>query len=173
MAEAIAAFSLASNVIQVVDFGLKAASKCKEIYQEGSTSEIRHLERTSKELADLTIGLESSIKAASQPLTKDDHDLKDLSLKCSRAALDLQVELQKLSKGLGKRGAVIKFVKTYSHKRAIDELHRRLSEYQQVLNTRLLARLRYDTTYFSQIKFCRIQCSQGKCMAYPENPYDY
>lgn len=141
--EAIAAFGLACNVIQVVSFGLEVSSKFKEVQQQGSTVEVQDLENTSNELATLTLGLDSSIKTAPAPLTKDDHDLQELSRKCFKAATDLQVELQKLSKRKGqKRGTLMKTFVTLIRGGAIQDLHTRLREYERVLNTRLLVGLR-------------------------------
>jgi hypothetical protein len=46
--EAIAAFALACNVVQFVDFGLRTASRCQEIYNEGMTIEHEDLDYTSR-----------------------------------------------------------------------------------------------------------------------------
>lgn len=150
--EAIAAFGLACNVIQVVDFGLKTASKCRQIYKEGATIEVQDLENTSKNLAEVSRDLDAAIRRAqaAKPLKKEDHELQDLSVKCSKIAGDLQVELQKLSSESkqSKRASLIKTFKTISRKGTIDDLYKRLSEYERVLNTRLLARLRYEAELF-------------------------
>jgi len=37
----VTAFSLAAGVLQVLDFSLKALSKCKEIYKDGSLAQHR------------------------------------------------------------------------------------------------------------------------------------
>jgi hypothetical protein len=89
--EAIAAFALACNVIQVVDFALKAASKCQQIYKEGRTIEQQDLDYTSKHLAEISEKLSDSIGNAptNKPLTKDDHELQDLALKCAESARNL------------------------------------------------------------------------------------
>jgi septal ring factor EnvC (AmiA/AmiB activator) len=150
--EAIAAFGLACNVIQVVSFGLEVASKSKEIQQKGSTIEVQDYEDTSKELADVINALDSSIKNAPSPLTKDDHDLQALSRNCSKAATDLQAELQKLSaRNQRRRGTLSKTLITLTRGGAIQGLHKRLREYERVLNTRLLVRLRYATEFIMRV----------------------
>lgn len=141
--EAIAAFSLACNVVQVVDFALKVSSKCKEIARTGSTIEIQDYENTSKQLAELTHSLNASINTTPKPLGKDDQDLLDLSRKCCRVASDLKLKLEELSVKNGKqRGTLGKAWKTFRDDRSIQDLHKRLKEYEQALNMRLLTRLR-------------------------------
>jgi hypothetical protein len=88
---------------------------------------------------------------APQPLTKEDQELKDLSVKCSKLAVELQDELCKVSSHKRRREAVGQAVKILIHKGTIEELQRRLSECQDVLNTRLLARLRYAIYYQSAL----------------------
>src|SRR5438552_1076295 len=104
MAEAIAALSLAGNIIQVVDFGLKVVSKCKEVHREGTTINIRDLEDMSTHLASLTGHLNCSMQNAPQPLTREDQELKGLSVKCSKLAAELQDELCKVSSHKRRRG---------------------------------------------------------------------
>lgn len=142
--EAIVAFGLACNVVQVVDFALKVTSKCAEIARTGSTLEVQDYQNTSNQLANLTEGLNAAIDRAPKPLTRDDQDLLDLSRKCSGAAAELQHKLEELSttKNRGKRNVIGKAFKTFTSDRAIRDLHRRLTEYERVLNTRILVRMR-------------------------------
>lgn len=144
--EAIAAFGLACNVIQVVDFGLKIASKFREIYDEGRTIEHQDLDYTSKHLAEINEKLSASIQNArtNKPLTKDDHELQDLAVKCARSARDLRDELDKLkiSGRHGKRAAVFKAFKSIRRNDAINKIRDRLCEYERVLDTRMLPRLK-------------------------------
>ena len=144
--EAIAAFALACNVVQVVDFGLKAASKCREIYREGRSIEHQDLNYTSKHLAEITENLSASILYArtNKPLTKEEHELADLAAKCTKTATDLQDELDKLmlSGRQGKRAAVFKAIKSIRRNDSIKKIKDRLGEHESVLNTRLLSRLR-------------------------------
>jgi hypothetical protein len=144
--EGIAAFALACNVIQVVDFALKTASKCQQIYKEGRTTEHQDLDYTTKHLAELSEKLSESLKNAktSKPLTKDDQELQDLALKCEESARDLRGELDRLTtpSRRGRRAAVVKVFKSIRRNGDINEIKDRLGAYERVLNTRLLSRLR-------------------------------
>ena len=62
--EALVALGLASNVIQFVDFGIKAASKCHEIYKHGATIEQQNLQSTATTLLDLSGRLQMSLQGA-------------------------------------------------------------------------------------------------------------
>lgn len=144
--EAIAAFALACNVVQVVDFGLKTASKFGEIYKEGSTIDHQDLYYTSKQLAEITEKLSASIHQAqtNKLLTRDEDQLADLADKCTKCAKDLRKELDNLtlSGGQGKRAALSKAIKSFRRNDGIKKIKDRLGEYERVLNTRLLSRLR-------------------------------
>jgi hypothetical protein len=144
--EAIAALALACNVIQVVDFALKTASKCQEIYNEGRTIEHQDLDYTSKHLAEISEKLNESIQNAqtNKPLTKDDHELQDLALKCVESARNLRDELDKLTipGRKRKRAAVTKVFMSIRRNDDINKIEERLRGYERVLNTRLLSRLR-------------------------------
>lgn len=144
--EAVAALALACNVVQVVDFGLKTASKCREIYNKGHTAEHQDLEDTSKHLAEITGNLSVSIQNAqtNKPLTKDDHELQSLAQRCTESANNLQEELDKLkSPGrLGKRAALLKTWQSMRKSNDIKRIKDKLLEHEAVLNTRLLSRLR-------------------------------
>jgi hypothetical protein len=145
--EAIAAFALTCNVIQVVDFGLKTTSKCQQIYKEGSTIEHQDLDYTSKHLAGISEKLSKSIQDAqtNKPLTKDDYDLQDLGVKCVESARNLRDELDKLTIP-GRHGNIAavlnKAFKSMRRNGDINKIKDRLCAYERVLNTRLLSRLR-------------------------------
>ncbi len=144
--EALPAFALACNVFQVVDFGLKTASKCREIYKEGSTIEHQDLGYTTKHLADITANLSTLIQnaATNQPLTKENHELQVLAHKCTECANNLRDELNKLKVPgrQGKRAAVLKTWKSLWKSDEIKQIKDKLCEYERVLDTGLLSRLR-------------------------------
>ena len=144
--EAIPAFALACNVIQVVDFGLKTASKYREIYKEGSAIEHQDLEYTTKHLAEITGNLSTSIQNArtNKPLTKDDNELQNLAQQCTESADNLRNELDKLKTPgrQGKRAALLKTWKSVRKSDDIKKIRDKICEYERVLDTRLLSRLR-------------------------------
>lgn len=59
--EAIAAFSLAAAVINVVDFGLKTVAKCYEIHKEGTTFRNIDFEHSCETLEHATKHLDKTI----------------------------------------------------------------------------------------------------------------
>jgi hypothetical protein len=144
--EAIAAFSVACNVIQVVDFGLRTVSKCREIYNQGTAIDHQDLDNTSKHLAEINEKLSTSIQNAltNKPLSKDEYELQELAFKCTRTASDLRDELDKLKifGRRGKRAVLAKAWKSIRRNDTINKIKERLSDYERVLNTRLLLRLR-------------------------------
>ena len=84
-------FSLVCGVIQVVDFTTKALLKCKELYQEGSSSEYQELEDLTNHLVQVCNKLELPTveQNAESPGAPDDQSLLEVAGKCSSMADDL------------------------------------------------------------------------------------
>ena len=149
--EAIAAFGLACNVIQVVDFSTKVAAKCKELYKDGASSENKDIESMAKHLTDLSTGLKSP-SAVQRPGSvphscqdeQDLQDLQELAQKCSGTATELIGEIQKLCihDRRKKRDVLRKAVKVIWEKDAIEDIQKRLEKYRSALDTRILINLR-------------------------------
>lgn len=142
--EALAAFGIACNVIQVMDFAAKTASKCREIAETGSTNELLDYDRTSEQLAGLLEGLKISIDDAPKPLGKEDQELYDFSKECCAVAQELQSKLEDLTGATQarKRRKVSQLAKTLVSSGSIRKICRRLEGYERTLNTSLLVRLR-------------------------------
>lgn len=145
--EAIAAFGLACNVIQVISFGLQAADVCKQIYSKGSADGVSEVTITAHHLEELSQCLQKSINGAAhaKPLTKEDSQLLDIAIKCSETAAKLRAELAVITmQGTPSRMAAFKKAyQTVRRKRTLEELHKRLQDYERSLNTQLLAQLKY------------------------------
>lgn len=159
--EDIAALTLAFNVIHVVELGLKAASKCREIYDKGSTTEHQDLEYISEQLAEITGNLSASIQ---NPLTNKPLTLENLTLwsltrlarNCTTNANNLLDKLHTL-KSPGRQGKRAALLKTWRWMRRSNEIKRindKLLEDERELNTRLLSRLRYAV-------FSEVSCESG------------
>ncbi|KAJ9657846.1 hypothetical protein H2198_004042 [Neophaeococcomyces mojaviensis] len=137
--ETIAALSLACNVIQVVETGLKTAKFLKETYDKGSSQENKDLHDLSTRLSTATIDLQAAIQplACSQSLTKDEAELLEIAKKCDRLANDLKQRAVP-NTSARRRDRLKQSVKAYWNKDDVDEIRIRLERYQQTLHTRLL-----------------------------------
>ena len=137
--EAIAAFSLACNVIQVVDFGIKVASKSRELYRDGTTCESEDLQRTTDHLSQASASLGKSMKGA------NDKELETIATECRSAARELLLKLDDLKLGANKnsRGirAIGRAMKSIRKKDAIKQLQARLETCRRSLDTGILVHL--------------------------------
>ena len=131
------AFSLVCGIIQVVDFSTKVAKKCRDLYKDGALSQNTEVEEMAKHLRDLRTDLDLTNR-------NDPDELLELGSKCSDTAQDLIVELQKLkvTEPNRKRKVVGKALKIMMKKGAIDDIRKRLGDYQRVLDSRILVDLR-------------------------------
>lgn len=89
------AFSVACGVIQVVEFGLKVASKGREIYRDGALHQNQDIEHATRNLNEASISLDKSLKSLTkikQP-SKDDVELQKLAVDCQEASTNLLSEL--------------------------------------------------------------------------------
>ena len=134
----ITAFSLACGVFEIVNFSGEVVKKCRELYRDGSLSENEDVERMATHLTRLRTEL-------SLPSERGRDELWDLGAKCSETARDLITELQEL-KATGphrRRKAFGKTIRTMWKKNAIDDIQRRLDQYRNLLDSRILTDLRY------------------------------
>lgn len=143
------AFSLACNVIQVVDFSTKIVVTCRELYKDGASSKNQEIESMTKHLTDLFTGLDftntvTSPGAASH-LYHDDQDLLKLAQQCSGTAIELIGELEKLrtQSQQKKRDALRKAIKVLRKGGAIKDIQKRLEQHRRALDTRILINLRF------------------------------
>lgn len=84
--EAIAAFGLACNVLQVTETSLKLLKIFKQAYKYDSTKEREEAVRLSNNLTSAIDELQSSMQ---QPLSKDDARLNQIALQCLDKATKL------------------------------------------------------------------------------------
>ena len=95
--EAIAALSLAYNVVQLVELGLKIVSECRQIYEHGSTIKDRDFASTTRNMSAVCGDLNKALlkRQTLQPLTREDTELLDMAKQCQVLAVELQKELRK------------------------------------------------------------------------------
>lgn len=126
--DALAALSLASSVIQFVDFTTKLISKGDKIYKstEGVLDEHVELGAIAENLKRLSKGLVVSTEplTRSEPLTPEEWALRKVGLKCQAIAHDFKTALDRL-KYTGDRTRWKSFrqaVKSYWSNEVIEEM---------------------------------------------------
>ena len=161
MMEPIAALSLASNVIQVVNFSAGIVSKSSELYKShnGRLAQHTDIATTSSDLNQLTSKLSASIAPPSVPtvLFEDDFALHAL---CKRA-IDVSQELQDGLNKLQVNGAPSKWkslrkaLKSIWGKERIAQLESRLAAYRDELDSRILIGIK------SRLDLVELQQAEG------------
>lgn len=142
--EAIAALSLACNVMQVLEFTTTTARWCKEIYETGQTAANEDVDRNSQRLSESTARLSEAIANAStvqNMIARDEQELLVQARDCTGSAKDLHEELAKLKLDGSKsrRVAVKRTVQALWNAKKIGSLEKKLSGRQVILQTLLLA----------------------------------
>jgi hypothetical protein len=142
--EPIAALSLASNIIQVVNFSASIVSKSSELYKSYNGRLVQHMDiaATSSDLNRLTTKLSAAIAPPSVPTVLSEDELA-LHTLC-KGAIDVSQELQDGLNKLQVNGApskwksVRKALKSIWSNERISELQSRLALYRDELDTRIL-----------------------------------
>ena len=152
MLDPMSALGLACNIIQIVDFSMKAVTKFRELYKDGVSSENRELEDMTAGLR----GLQANLVTV-DPTTRlsgsvfvDDQELQDLADECCKTAHELTAELNtlKVSGPHKRRQAVQKFYRSIRRKSVVEGIQRKLNGHQKVLDTKILVNLR-SVLFFS------------------------
>ena len=140
--------SLVAAVLQLVQFSIKTAKACHEIYAQGSASDFVDIDDTATRLGNLSGSLQQSIRdsEARNPrlsLSKAEIDLIDLGQKCRICANKLHHELIKLrARPRGsRREAMQKFARSVWRHGSITKLQEQLENHRRVLESTLLFRL--------------------------------
>lgn len=131
-------FSLVCGVVQIVDTSMEVATKCRELYKDGASSEDREIEEMAKNLMDLHRNLD--------PRAQDGPgELQDLFSKCSDTAQQLCTEVQKLKVNgpHRKREVVVQTVKAMWKRSTIEAIQKQLEGYQKLLDSNILVELRF------------------------------
>lgn len=145
MAEAVAAFALAGNVLQFVEFATKFGNKCLQVHQAGGSAP--------KELRDLR-QLVNSQHASAQRFQKPKHEhsnlssegseMRQISEACSAKFNDIVESLDRIGIRDNKSmlGIVVNAFKATWNAKTIEDLRKEVDSFSQVLNTSLLGSLR-------------------------------
>ncbi|KAH7126583.1 hypothetical protein B0J11DRAFT_604289 [Dendryphion nanum] len=140
--EALAAYGLACNVMQTIQFGAATVKLCKRLYDGQSPDP--HMESRRAALQKTTQDLHQSLSAPGSKTTTDG-DLRSIADKLLKTSADLEKELAAVTAGANasKRTAFKKTFKfVFSKKSKIEELDASLKESQRAMETRVLVDLR-------------------------------
>jgi hypothetical protein len=128
--EAIAAFSLACNILQVLDFSCDVIKGGVHIARAGGGAIPEHesAEVLAKDLSELTIKIQNASSQASQ-----DAELKTLCIQCENIAQELLTILRSL-RPTKKRQLIWKSIRAHWDKPKIEALKQRLGECREEIN---------------------------------------
>jgi len=145
MAEAVAAFSLAANVLQFIDFGSRVMSNFWAFYKSSrhGTNEVPDLQGINNDLQQVL----ESLQVPTDDITQSDIGLLQLAQDCQNVALELETLLQSLFKAeagnIGKREALKAAFKLVWKEDQVRYLQERLDQFRNQLIVHLLASLRW------------------------------
>ena len=143
--EAIAAVSLACNVMQLISFSHEVIEVARQLYSDGCVD--KDLSNVVEQLSGLTASVEKALlpKATSSSQQR----LGDVARKCRDASIKLQDEIKHLSlpPSPGANRSVVQSirmsVKAISHKSRIMELEKSMLKWQKVMDSGLLLQIWY------------------------------
>lgn len=140
--EAIAALSLACNVIQLVETSLKVANTFRLAYKDDSTQERREATRLSSDFSSAVGELQTSMQ---RPLNKNDNELNDIAQQCLDKAIKLQKILSSMAPPSSRRRDKIKsgiIAKQLSLNGELKNMVAELQSLRKDFDTRVLVSLR-------------------------------
>ncbi|KAI1323280.1 hypothetical protein F5Y16DRAFT_403584 [Xylariaceae sp. FL0255] len=143
--EAVAALSLACNVLQLVEMGHQTIQLIKRVYQGGS------LDDTLEQNVAILESISHEIKTSKRPIKCQKHEQQLLltAEKCSAAAGDLREEISFLV-GNAKQGSLVSTLKIVSkvnwRKRRLERLKETLDNAEKNMQTGLLAQIWSSTS---------------------------
>lgn len=143
------AFSLAVNILTVLDIGRKFAILAWDIYKDGKDGipGIASLELTSKDLDENARQLKQlSSSPASHQYEKTDEQIRQLAEKCTEVAVQMQETLSGVSMHKmvpNKRSAVLKAFKYKWKENEIEAFQKEIEELRDALMLNLIISLRF------------------------------
>ena len=141
MAEALAIFGLAANIMQFLDFGSKIVSASR-----GSDHHYLELDIIATDLERAAHDLQSSVQARpSGDATQNDIMLQRLAIKCRDVCHELLQVLGKLQAHSGRGGwrTFHKALMTVWNEGQVNALHKKMDDFRQEFILRILMSLRY------------------------------
>jgi len=142
MGDPLSAISLAANVLQFIDFACGLFSTAKQIYKDGNTAEISHLEDIAASLSKLAQDVKTSSEShKTMQGVNDENDLCKLAKGCQEVADELIKALRTLtpkSTGNRKWESLYHALKVIWKKEQIDSLHKRLTDIRAQMSARAI-----------------------------------
>jgi hypothetical protein len=145
------ALSLASSIVQIVDFSIELVTDGVELYNKGSLSNYNELEQATLHLTELTKALSSPVQfnitqpgIVPKPLSQNEARLQGLAKSCRELGEQLLAMLDEV-KTQEPRNWLESFRKAIRASKDKDKIHdfeKRLKRLQDQLNSHLLAILR-------------------------------
>ena len=171
MLDPLTALSLASNVVQFLDFSAKLVAKGNELYKsaDGASVGNAELEDIAKDLQDLNARLQQSTPSHNTnltTLTTSDVALRKLSEQCSGVAGELIEVLDKLKvRGTSNRRwkSVRQALKGLMKKDEVGAIAQRLQNVRDELNLHILVSMRYA---LPNACLCSIYCNENGLQNY-------
>ncbi|KAE8441277.1 hypothetical protein EG329_005543 [Mollisiaceae sp. DMI_Dod_QoI] len=151
MLDPLTALSLASSIVQLVDFSIELITDGVELYQRGSLATNDELEQASEDLIQLTEVLATTPPLGSagpgnsvKPPSKDEIALQQLAKSCKAIGSQLLDILEESKTEQSQNGleSFRKAIRTIKNKDKIEALEKRLKRCQDQLSLRLLAILK-------------------------------
>lgn len=145
MAESIAIFGLAANIVQFLDIGSKFVSSVWKIYSSGRNGmgKIPDLVKVTGDLKIILKGLQTSDENKKETI-EGEHDLRQLAGECQTVAMELLDSLDRINPPdpIRKRDALSVTFKMMWKEEEIRGLQARLDGFRHQLTLHLLALLR-------------------------------
>lgn len=142
--EALAAFGIACNVIQVISFSHEVLSTCKRVCRDGSPQP--DLEKNSNQLQRLSTKLLESINEPQSTLSKQQYELRSMATRLCDTIGQLITLLDDVkTDGASSRLTAVKktFKNNFRYKQKIRELEKAIQSHQNTLDSGMLAHLWY------------------------------
>jgi hypothetical protein len=144
MLDPLSALSLASSVVQFIDFGCKLVSEGCELYKKGASGKNDGLEQVTKDLARVTDGLTKRGVPPAAKYSEDELVLQELAGSCKLIADELLGILEELKPQKSQNGleSFRKALRSARKKGKIQDVGHRLDKLQNQLSFRLIAILK-------------------------------
>ncbi|KAK4969299.1 hypothetical protein LTR66_011696 [Elasticomyces elasticus] len=148
MLDPVTALSVASGVLQIIDFSTKVLVKGQEIYKSGSTAEYAEVEGIATQLGFLSSSVKTSLStstAKTSSVYQIDRTLTEVAAGCCAIADELLLNLSGLKLPAGNKSvweATKRGFKSVWRAKNIKSLQDRLDKHQNLLETTILVALR-------------------------------
>lgn len=138
--------SVASNVVQFVDFTLKIYSETRQLYKDGQLEVHAQTAKATKDLSNFSKEMARPIRAEGENrgLTENEMELEAICKDCSKLADDMVTRLKKFD--ITGKGGVLKSVgqvlKSMWSTKELAATEKKLARYRDMMDSRLLGSLR-------------------------------